>query len=105
MYKPTCTRFNSTYVGQTVQQLVTRVDEDRKENSPVGQHLLECNKELGDTAEIIDQTEIIDQPTGPPLWTANTEKLHILEILHSWRERLKINTRAEFRIRDLTLKL
>ena len=52
MYRPTCSRFNSTYVGQTVRHLATRVDEHRKRYSPVGQHLLECNKEVGASAEM-----------------------------------------------------
>ena len=71
-------------------------DEHRKGDSPVGQHLLECNKEVGSTAEL--NSEIIDQ-------TANTHKLLTLEAFHIWRERPKINTRAEFRSRELTLKL
>ena len=96
VYKLTCSGCNSTYVGQTVRHLATRVDEHRKEDSPVGQHLLECNKEVGGTAEL--KSEIIDQ-------TANTHKLLTLEALHIWRERPKINTRDEFRSRELTLKL
>ena len=96
VYKLTCSGCNSTYVGQTVRHLATRVDEHRKADSPVGQHLLECNKEVGGTAEL--KSEIIDQ-------TANTHKLLTLEALHICRERPKINTRDEFRSRELTLKL
>ena len=33
-----------TYVGQKVRHLATRVDEHHKGDTPVGQHLLECNK-------------------------------------------------------------
>ena len=58
VYKLTCSECNSTYVGQTVQQLATSVDEHRKRDSPVGQHLLECNKEVGGTAEL--KSKIID---------------------------------------------
>ena len=96
VYKLTCSGCNSTYVGQTVRYLATRVDEHRKGDSPVGQHLLECRKKVGGTAEL--KSEIIDQ-------TANTHKLLTLEALHIWRERTKINTRDEFRSRELTLKL
>ena len=96
MYKLTFSGCNSTYVGQTVRHLATRVDEHRKGDSPVGQHLLERNKEVGGTAE--QKSQIIDQ-------TANTHKLLTLEALHIWRERPKINTRDEFRRRELTLKL
>ena len=96
VYKLTSSGCNSTYVGQTVRHLATRVDEHRKGDSAVGQHLLECNKEVGGTAEL--KSEIIDQ-------TANTHKLLTLEALHIWRERPKTNTRDEFRSRKLTLKL
>ena len=65
-YKLTCSGFNSTYVGQTVRHLATRVDEHRKGDSPVGQHLLQGKKEVGGTAEL--KSEIIEQ-------TANTHKL------------------------------
>ena len=62
-YKLTCSGCNSTYVGQTVRHLATRIDEYRKRVSPIGQHLLECNKEVGGSAElkseIIDQTEFL----------------------------------------------
>ena len=57
VYKLTCSGCNSTYVGQTVRLLATRVDEHRKDDSPVGQHLLECNKEVGGTVEL--KSEII----------------------------------------------
>ena len=39
VYKLTCSGCNSTYVGQTVRHLATRVDEHRKGDSPVGQPL------------------------------------------------------------------
>ena len=95
VYKLTCSGCNSTYVGQTDRNLATRVDEHRKRDYPVGQHLLECNKEVGGTAEL--KSEIIDQ-------TANTHQLLTLEALNNWRERPKTNTRDEFRSRELTLK-
>ena len=95
VYKLTCSGCNSIYVDQTVRHLATRVDEHRKGDSPAVQHLLECNKEVGGTAEL--KSEIIDQ-------TANTHKLLTLEALHIWRERPKINTRDEFRSRELTVK-
>ena len=94
VYGLTCSGCNSTYIGQTVRHLATRVDEHRNGDSPVGQHLLECNKEVGGTAEL--KSEIIDQ-------TDNTHKLLTLEALHIWRERPRINTRDEFRRRELTL--
>ena len=57
--------------------------------------MLECNKDVGGTAEL--KSEIIDR-------TANTHKLLTLEALHIWKERPRINKRDEFRSRELTLK-
>ena len=96
VYKLTCSGCNSTYVGQTVQHLAMRVDEHRKGGSPVGQHLLEFNKDVYGTAEL--KSESIDQ-------TAKIHKLLTLEALHIWRERPRINIRDEFRSRQLTLKV
>ena len=61
-----------------------------------GNHLIESNKVVGGTAEL--KSEITHQ-------RANTQKLLTLEVLHIWRERPRINTRDEFRSRELTLKL
>ena len=96
VYKFTCSGCNSTYVSQTVRPLVTRVDEHRKEDCPVGQHLLECNREVLGTAGL--KSDNIDQ-------AANTHKLLTLEVLHILNERSRINTRDEFRSRELTLKV
>ena len=95
VYKLTCSGCNSTYVGQTVRHLTTRIEEHHKEDSPVGQHLRECDRD-GKSAEL--RSEIIDQ-------SSNIQKLLTLEALHIWKERPRINTREEFRSRELTLKL
>ena len=60
VYNLTCSGCNSTYVGQTVRYLATRVDEHRKGDSPVGQHLLECSKEVGATAELETRDSVPD---------------------------------------------
>ena len=91
VFKLTCSGCNSTYVVQTVRHLDTRVDKHRKSDSPVGQHLLECNKEVCDTAEL--NSEITDK-------TASTHNLLTVEALHIWRER-----HHGFRSWELTLKI
>ena len=91
-----CSGCNSIYVSQTVRHLATRVDEHRKGDSPVGQDLLECDKEVGGTAEL--KSEIIEQKDNP-------HQLLTLEDYHILRERPRINTSDEFRSRELTLKL
>ena len=72
VYKLTCSGCNSTYVGQTVRHLTTRVNKHRKGDSPVGKSLLECNREIGGTAEL--KSEIKHQKN-------NTHKLLTLEAL------------------------
>ena len=69
-------------------------------DSPVGQHLLDCNKEVGGNAEL--KSEVIDQ-------TANTQKLLTL-VAFAYLEgeadtRDEFNTRDELRTGKLTLKL
>ena len=88
VFKLTCSGCNSTYVGQAVRHLAARVDEHRKGDSPVGQDLLEFNKEVDGTAKL--KSEIIYQ-------TANNHKLLTLEALYILRERPRINTRDEIR--------
>ena len=46
-YELTCFNFNSTYFGQTMRSLAKRVVENRKKDSPAGQHLLVCGKKQG----------------------------------------------------------
>ena len=100
VYKFTCSRCNSPFVGQTVRHLATRVDEHHKEDSPVGQHSLERNKEVGGNAEL--KSEVIDQ-------TANTQKLLTL-VAFAYLEGEaytldEFKTRDELRKGELTLKL
>ena len=84
-----------TYVGQAVQTIAKRVHEHRKEGFPEGKHLLEFNNEVGSTAELKSETK--DQ-------TANTQMLVTPEALLIRRERPRINTRDEFRSRELSLQ-
>ena len=88
MYKRSFSGSNSIYVGQTVRNLATRVDEHRKDDSPVGQQLLECDEGVSGTADL--KSEIIDQ-------RANIHKVLTLEVLYNWRGRPSINTCNEFR--------
>ena len=78
-----------TYVGQTVRHLTTRIEEHKKADSPVGQ--LE-----GNSTDL--SWEIIDRSN-------NQTKLLTLEAIDIRKEKPGLNTRDEFRSRELTLKI
>ena len=43
VYKITCPRCNSCYVGQTSRHLLNRIKEHRRKATPVGGHFTSCN--------------------------------------------------------------
>ena len=85
----------SNYVSQTVGHLTTRIDEHRKEDTPIGQHIRQCGSESGKSEF---KWKIIDQ-------ASSSIKRLTLEALHFRKGRPAINTRDEFRSRELTLRL
>ena len=95
VYKLSCSGCTSTYVGQTVRHLITRIEEHKKVDSPVGLHLQQCQLE-GNSADL--SWEIIDRSN-------NQTKLLTLEAIHIRKEKPGLNTRDEFRSRELTLKI
>ena len=95
VYKFSCSDCTSTYVGQTVRHLNTRNEEHKKTDSPVGLHLQQCQLE-GNSADL--SWEIIDKSN-------NQTKFLTLEAIQIRREKPGLNTRDEFRNRELPLKL
>ena len=95
VYKLSCSGCTSTYVGQTVRHLTTRIEEHKKADSPVGLRLQQCQLE-GSSADL--SWEIIDRSN-------NHTKLQLLtlEAIHFRKEKPGLNTRDEFRSRELTL--
>ena len=87
--------FKSIYVGQTIRHLTTRIEEHRKEDTPVGQHIRQCGIESGKSEF---KWKRIDQ-------ASSSIKLLTLEALHIRKERAAINTHDEFRSRELTLMI
>ena len=85
----------SIYVGQTVRHLTTRIEEHRKEDTPVGQHIRQCGSESGESEF---KWKIIDQ-------ASSSIKLLTLEALHVRKERPAINMCDDFRGREPTLGL
>ena len=78
-----------------VRHPTTRIEEHRKEDTPVGQHIRQCGSESGKSEF---KWKKIDQ-------ASSSIKLLTLEALHIRKERSAINTRDEFRSRELTLRL
>ena len=95
VYKLSCSGCTSTYVGQTVRHLTTRIEEQKKADSPVGLHLQQCQLE-GNSADL--SWKIIDRSN-------NQTKLLTLEAIHVRKEKPGLDTRDEFRSRELTLKI
>ena len=95
VYRLECCGCKSIYVVQTTQYLTTRIEEHRKEDNPVGQHIRQCGSESGKSEF---NRKIVDQ-------ASSNFKLLTLKALHIRKERPAINTRDEFRSRELTLRL
>ena len=95
VYRLECCGCKSIYVGQTVRHLTLRIEEHRKEDTPVGQHIRQCGIESGKSEF---NWKIIDH-------ASSSIKLLTLEALHIRKERPAVNTRDEFRSRELTLRL
>ena len=95
VYKLSCSGCNSTYVGQTFRYLTTRIEEHKKADSPLGLHHQQCQLE-GNSADL--SWEIIDRSN-------NQTKLLTLEAIHIRKEKPGLNTRDEFRSKELTLKI
>ena len=86
----------SIYAGQTARHLTTRLEEHRKEDTIVGQHIRQCGSESGESEF---KWKIIDL-------ASSSLKLLTLVALHIRKERPAINTtRDEFRNGELTLRL
>ena len=93
VYEITCSRCQSSYVGQTTRHLATRVHEQSKCTSPVGEHLNWCGVTI-DSCEV----KIIDT-------ARDSAKLLTLEALHINQRKPSINRKEEYKARELILKL
>ena len=91
VYELSCRGCSSTYVGQTCRHFATRISEHQKINSPVGQHVVECCGAL-----TVFNYKIIDQ-------CLDSKKLMTIDTLHISRRKPQLNTREEYKSRELTL--
>ena len=92
VYDFTCNGCKSIYVGQKCRHITTMVAEHAMADSPMGVHAIDCN---GD--ETAFQWKILDQ-------CSNQSKLMTLGALYIRTLKPAINTRDEYRTRELSLK-
>ena len=96
VYKIICPRCKACYIGQTTQYLIDRFKQHLRLSQPVGKHFQEC---LCRGQVRVEDIEILASTTR------SVQYLETLEAL--WQEELRptINTKDEFRSRELTIKL
>ena len=81
----------SIYVGQTSRHVTTRITEHQKKDSQVGQHMVECSGAMNDIEwKILDACRTV-------------EKLMIIEAIYISNLKPALNTRDEYRGRQLAL--
>ena len=97
VYKITCPRCQACYVGQTNQYLTDRFHQHLKPSQAVGKHVRNCG--VHGEISLEHDVEILAQSSR------SSQFLMTLEAL--WQEELrpKINTKEEWRSRELTIKL
>ena len=94
VYNLTCPRCSACYVGQTSRHLQTRFKEHIQRDGPIKTHLSQCGSTLTET-----DVEIIQSTSRGEGFLLTLEALHIRERQPS------INTKDEYRSRELTIKL
>ena len=95
VYKITCPGCESSYVGQTVRHLKTRLAEHKNINAPVGAHFHSCIN----TEPIADDVSILLSTTRSDQFLLTLKALCIKE------HRPNLNTCDEYRSRTLTLRV
>ena len=94
VYQITCPGCAAQYIGQTVRHLVTRCKEHGAVSAPVGIHFRNCGQK---TSDLVQFTKILEQNTSQAL-------LLKLEAIHIARHKPSLNSREEFRSRQLSLR-
>ena len=92
VYQITCPGCNSSYVGQTTRQLQRRFREHMGNKGPVKTHLDICN-----ISPDVGMIKVIGRASSLP-------RLLTLEALFIKQIKPELNTKDEFRSRELTLK-
>ena len=94
VYKLTCPSCAACYVGETTRHLQTRVKEHIQKKGPMKTHLGLCSTTLVD-----DNIEILQASARGESYLLTLEALHIKEVKPT------INTKEEWKSRELKIKL
>ena len=94
VYKISCPRCNACYVGQTGRHLQTRLREHSHSKGPVKEHMTKCETDWSEKDVSV-------------LSATSQGEVHLLTLEALWIREIKpvINTKDEFRSRELTIKL
>ena len=97
IYKITCPRCSTCYVGKTCRHLTDRLEEHKsKANEPVRRHFTTCGV---DRVEIMNNTEVLQTVVGTSFHLSIMEALYIRELKPA------INTKDEYRDYNLVISL
>ena len=94
VYKITCPSCSACYVGQTSRHLTTRFQEHKTKAGPIKTHVASCRTKLTS-----DDIKILQQTAKGEQFLLTLEALHIREMKPT------INTKDEYRARELTIKV
>ena len=94
VYLITCPRCQACYVGETTRHLQVRIAEHVQRNGPMKKHLADCRSTISDENVEILQTS-----------ARGEEYLLTLEALHIRDQKPEINTKDEYKSRELTNKI
>ena len=94
VYKLTCPSCSACYVGETTRHLQTRVKEHIQKKGPMRTHLALCETTLSD-----ENVEILQASARGEGYLLTLEALHIRDVKPT------INTKEEWRSRELRIML
>ena len=94
VYRITCPCCSACYVGVTSRHLQSRFKEHIQRSGPMKSHQLQCGKEITD-----ENVDILQTSSRGENYLLTLEALHIREL------RPQINTKDEYRSRELTIKM
>ena len=94
VYQIKCTSCDASYVGCTTRHLTTRLAEHKSRKGPVKEHFGQCNTHIDNSC-----VSILDCTTKSDSYLLTLEALWIREI------KPKINTKDEFRSRELIIRI